>query len=117
MPARASRTAIALIVALSLVACEDAATKAKRDADMEDFALIKFHEDRVGASLREPSSAEFRNVKVYRSVLPVVCGEVNGKNGFGGYAGYQRFVSGGVVAVESGMKAGEMTKLWDHLCH
>lgn len=51
----------------------------------------------VEARLRDPGSAEFRNVGVYWPVRSVktpqaVCGEVNGKNGFGGFTGYQAFV-------------------------
>ncbi|WP_304273996.1 hypothetical protein [Caulobacter segnis] len=38
--------------------------------------------------LRDPSSAQFRNVRVTGSH---VCGEINGKNGFGAYSGFVRF--------------------------
>jgi len=53
-----------------------------------------FAMDAVKRKLRDPSSAEFRNVNTYepeQRVL-VVCGLVNAKNGFGGYAGYEAFV-------------------------
>lgn len=47
-------------------------------------------------SLRDPASAQFRNV--HRSWSPngsaTFCGEVNATNGFGGYTGFQRFISG-----------------------
>lgn len=46
-------------------------------------------EKAVAASLRDPSSAQFRNV-VERSTA--TCGEVNGKNAFGAYVGFKRFV-------------------------
>jgi hypothetical protein len=52
----------------------------------------------VAASLRDPSSAEFRNIMVGTSAT---CGEVNGKNGFGAYAGFKPFVYvDGVVRIE-----------------
>lgn len=70
----------------------------------------------VEASLRDPSSAQFRNLVTVTEpqiaptaglvVTPggkVLCGEVNGKNGFGGYAGFQRFIadiSSGRVTLE-----------------
>lgn len=38
--------------------------------------------------LRDPSSAQFRNTKRYGSYI---CGEINGKNGFGAYNGFVRF--------------------------
>lgn len=45
-------------------------------------------EEAVKAELRDPTSAMFRNV---RTVSAWVCGEVNSKNGFGGYAGWLGF--------------------------
>ena len=58
-------------------------------------------EKAVSENLRDPASAEFRNVS-YRQAntgAHVVCGEVNGRNGFGGYAGFQQFIwhSGNVM--------------------
>lgn len=44
--------------------------------------------------MRDPSSAEFRNVRSFamhdRNDV-IVCGELNGKNAYGGYTGYQPF--------------------------
>lgn len=49
-------------------------------------------EDKVmrlaAAQLRDPSAAQFRNV---RRNQVFVCGEINGKNGFGAYTGFKRF--------------------------
>lgn len=47
-------------------------------------------EAKVAAILRDPSSAQFRNVEIRKS--GAACGEVNSKNGFGGYAGFRQFV-------------------------
>jgi hypothetical protein len=48
------------------------------------------------AQLREPSSATYRNVIVTRNPVTAglftFCGEVNSKNGFGGYSGFEPFV-------------------------
>ncbi len=42
----------------------------------------------------DADSAEFRNVRVVsREAGDVVCGELNGKNRFGGYVGFRPFVS------------------------
>lgn len=52
-------------------------------------------------SLREPSSAVFRNVFIGKRPKPtttskiVVCGEVNARNGFGGMTGFQPFIVSG----------------------
>jgi len=45
------------------------------------------------ARLRDPDSAKFRSLAAYAP--SVVCGEVNAKNGYGGYAGFERFISAG----------------------
>lgn len=47
--------------------------------------------------LRDPTSALFQNLKVIshksRDSRPThICGEINGKNGFGGYAGFKPFL-------------------------
>lgn len=45
--------------------------------------------DAVAAQLKDPGSAQFRNVKVTDKGA---CGEVNGKNLFGAYVGFREFV-------------------------
>lgn len=61
--------------------------------------------DAVAEKLRDPSSAKFRNVKGgERRGLYSVCGEVNGKNAYGAYSGYERFITnneGSAVYLES----------------
>ena len=48
----------------------------------------------VKSQLIDPGSATFQNVVVFnRKEATVVCGEVNGKNRFGGYAGYRKFAA------------------------
>jgi hypothetical protein len=54
----------------------------------------------VAAKLKDPSSAKFRKVffhlaKLNNKHAPISCGEVNSKNSFGGYIGYQRYISAG----------------------
>lgn len=49
----------------------------------------------VARSLKDPGSAQFRNVRVVPyGEGSVICGEVNGKNSYGGYVGFKSFVSG-----------------------
>ena len=49
--------------------------------------------ERVKEQLFDPESAQFRNVHegVERKNGWIVCGEVNGKNRFGGYTGFKKF--------------------------
>jgi hypothetical protein len=53
--------------------------------------------DAVQQKLKDPESARFRNVQFFRGIknMPLCSGEVNSKNSFGGYGGYQRFISAG----------------------
>lgn len=44
----------------------------------------------VADTLKDPASAQFRNLKRGKEVL---CGEVNGKNSYGGYVGFKRFIT------------------------
>lgn len=57
----------------------------------------------VGTALKDPGSAQYRNIKITRYPKEIaktqtppsfwsVCGEVNSKNSFGGYAGFKRFM-------------------------
>lgn len=54
---------------------------------------LERYERAVRAELRDPASAQFRSVKV----LPggpedgALCGEINAKNGAGGYTGFDSF--------------------------
>lgn len=46
--------------------------------------------------LRDPSSAQFRNVRriEHSNGSTMFCGEVNGRNAYGGMSGFQRFEAG-----------------------
>jgi len=111
---------VACWTALAIVAvgCGDG----KPDPEMEKARIeanyIDLAKDRMKGRAKDPGSVQFRNIFVSRSAgVPVVCGEVNAKNSFGGYGGYQRFFSAGEIqVVEKDMAAGEMDKSWDKFC-
>ncbi len=109
--------AIALsIMTLALVGC----SKGKNEPP-SDGAYIVAGKEYVRQTLKDAKSAEFQNVSVSRSAgMPVICGEVNAKNSFGGYNGYRRFISGGpgpATQIEGeGMEASEFAKTWDTVC-
>lgn len=68
----------------------------------------------VLAALKDPDSAVFRGVR--RGQL-AICGEVNSRNGFGGYTGYTRFISSVTLVVfESWMTPSEFEKTWATAC-
>jgi hypothetical protein len=67
--------------------------------------------------LRDPASADFSGFYVSRKLgIPIVCGYVNARNGFGGMSGKERFfVSQAGGALESeGME--EMERDWNAFC-
>lgn len=66
---------ISLLVALA--ACSPAAVKDAQKAVLN--------------GLRDPASAQFKDVKVCASDGSIVVGEINAKNGLGGYAGFETF--------------------------
>lgn len=64
-----------------------------------DATKIAEAEKAVAAKLNDPASAQFQNTFVgtinrkFSGPQEGVCGEINGKNGFGGYVGFRRFVA------------------------
>jgi len=94
----------------------DRGSKRKATA-VDELVYIEQQKDAIKGKLRDPDSAEFRNVKVCYAMGPIVVGEVNSNNGFGGKAGFQRFVSGGKIQVlEEEMEPGAMDKVWASVC-
>jgi hypothetical protein len=97
------------LIAERAQAAADEAARAEREAEASRLADLRNREivwiertkDAVRARLRNPSSAEFRNVELYRPFPgqdnPVVCGEVNSENGFGGMSGFQGFIGSGTA--------------------
>lgn len=48
-------------------------------------------EKNAAKHLRDPSSTQFRNTYISANDNKVLCGEINGKNAYGAYVGYERF--------------------------
>lgn len=101
----------------------DQEQRAARDLEMREAVWIERTKDAVRESMRNPRSAEFRNVAIYRPFpgrdTPVVCGEVNGENAFGGMTGFQGFIgSGNTVGpfLEEQMGPGEFARSRAQMC-
>lgn len=80
------------------------------------YKILKIAQDNVRARLKDPASATFKGEFVAKTGIP--CGEVNSKNSFGGYTGYQRYMAsgGGLAVLESDMAPEEFDKAWLKLC-
>jgi hypothetical protein len=62
----------------------------------------RLYKDLLRGSLKDGGSAKFRNVVVsykMKGRTPIVCGEANAKNTFGGYGGWQRWIGAGPAGV------------------
>lgn len=65
-----------------------------------DEVVIMNAKNHVAANLKDPSSATFQDIFIVKeptdtngSERGTVCGQVNGRNSFGAYSGYTRFVA------------------------
>lgn len=93
----------AIAIALS-AHCSVAAAPAKKKQANPNAALIAKARLETTGLLRDPGSAQFRNIRVVQDLLGnnVVCGEINSKNGFGGYGGFVPFVFNSRAAIFDG---------------
>lgn len=81
------------IIAVIVAMCSSGKDES-REKNKEAFIILNSQEA-IKRKLKDSSSAEFRNMKG-------ICGEVNAKNGFGGYVGFKRYIASGDIAVIEG---------------
>ncbi|MGE4334467.1 MAG: hypothetical protein AB7E55_00645 [Pigmentiphaga sp.] len=89
----------AVVLVIQLVACGGG----------EQAAVIEKAQGDIVSQLKDPASAQFRNVVVSKTGkgFYLVCGEVNARNAYGGYVGFKPFIwregsYGGNIAGERG---------------
>lgn len=110
---------LCVALAASVASGCDGSDGATPSAQSKDANWVAYNQGLIRSLLKDPSSAAFRNTFVSRATgSPMVCGEVNAKNSFGGYVGYKRFIAGGstIQLLESDMAPGEMNKTWAKIC-
>lgn len=86
--------------------------------DVRQYVWIDRGKDAIIEKLKDPDSAKFRNVRFYSGGgVPVVCGQVNAKNAFGGYTGFERFIAAGpqLAYLESEISDG-IAPVWNKMC-
>ena len=97
------------IAGLLMVGC---GKKEPTEAELNSFREIKAQES-VKALLKDPSSAEFRNMNG-------ICGEVNSKNSFGAYTGFVRFIGTPDITVIEGENSqvdqATFNEVWKKMC-
>lgn len=62
-------------------------------ANYEKWVTIPAAQALIAGQLRDPDSTQFRNSRITKDGW--LCGELNSRNGNGGYVGFKKFVSGG----------------------
>jgi hypothetical protein len=110
-----SNAIIALVLAFALHGTAYSADQTK---------LIESAKTHVKDQLKDPASAQFKNVVVRVNAGPnrvtVVCGRVNSKNSFGGYTGFTRFfwspVAEDAIVEESFPDAAFFESSWRNVC-
>lgn len=102
---RSGITAAVVFLAVSILGCGPSEKELKN-------AKIEMLQSKVRDTFSDPTSTQFRNTKLL-SGEKVLCGEVNSKNAYGGYVGFQGFAvnSDGKIIILEGIPVVEVIAL------
>lgn len=59
-------------------------------ANAKEYFAFRSAKQQIAAEMKDPETVKFRNLTLSPTKL-AICGEVNGKNGFGAYSGFIPF--------------------------
>lgn len=109
----AAALGLALLLACVLVACDKSAAQKQQEAAAK---LTSLGEKYVKEKIMEPSSAQFRNQFIGKQGAP--CGEVNAKDAFGAYIGFQRYiaVARDLTVLAQDVAPADFEASWRQLC-
>lgn len=103
--------------------CYDKVVKKKEKEAGKERDYIAEAREKIKEQLKDPFSAKFRNEVIFHNSDIEsgigVCGEVNAKNSYGAYGGFERYYySFGKKAetVSSAISEGVFDVLWDLIC-
>ena len=88
----------------------------KETTNISDSYTVANAQISIESQLKDPESAKFKNMRVSIINPKVVCGEVNSKNSFGGYTGFQKFVSVGEAVLFVDGSDSDVTKKYKEFC-
>ena len=89
-----SRIAAVVFCLVMSPACQKEVTESRETKEAND-RIIQQLKSSLEQRFKDPGSVQYRNLSVRQiGQLPVLCGEVNAKNSFGGYIGYKPFIAG-----------------------
>jgi hypothetical protein len=89
--------------------------------DNKFMRLTEMGKEQLDAILKDPDSAKYKDVGAYSAPMAkgsvTFCGRVNAKNSFGGYGGYERFISAPNVGAWLQSSPGiKFNSVWHDLC-
>jgi len=75
---------------------------------------MSFMQKTIADNMRNPVDTQFRNMQAFRAAngSTILCGEINGTNGFGGFTGFQPMAARFDGQQLNGMDVGELGSLW-----
>lgn len=83
----------------------------------KELVWVEKSKDAVRSRLKDPNSAEFKDVHFSDAGgTPVACGQVNSKNTYGGYTGFQHFVAAGENMAFFERETDDFSKVWNEMC-
>ena len=83
------KLALSCVISVLLSGCSSQKAPTDTRQPQPDQPLIKTAESAILRQLRDPSSAQFRDV--YANSKGIVCGSVNARSIYGGYVGFSAF--------------------------
>lgn len=108
---------VCLFFSVPTWAAENTPTTSDKKLEQQKEIWIVRSQDGIRKKLKDPSSAKFQNsLFVEFEGIPMVCGEVNAKNSFGAYEGFQRFVAGGSNMAFLESEVADFENLWSQIC-
>jgi hypothetical protein len=112
-PAITIRGGLALSLLLALAACGKTAAQKQRE---DEATMTSLGEKYVKEKILEPEHAQFRNQFIGKGGAP--CGEVNAKDAFGAYIGFQRYISVArdLTLIAHDVPPAEFEAQWQQLC-
>lgn len=104
---------VAVVAVKSMTNEQSPSKKAAAEAPLQEIKLQRLAREFLTPHLKDPDSAQFRNQRK-------ICGEVNAKNSFGGYAGFKRFIAGSKELVfmedDARLEEGAFQAAWGKFC-
>lgn len=82
--------------------------------------MIRNAKQAITQDLKDPDATQFRRLLISDGQVPKLCGELNGKNSYGGYVGFKRFITTEKAEIRviegQGIDASSFERTWLFYC-